>query len=340
MSPEQIAAAIELRQALHRAGGLDAADRFAAARGLSPAVRDLVLDWAVNGVRGVFERLGPGADGAVTALNLIDDLDYRVYGLAPAAGGGFFAGTLLPLAPDDSAWLTAGDETGYPRQDARQVARLAIDLATREPDLVFRNPEKVAQGWEHMRRDREEFLAFFGSDELVLPTGEAQGRLNAYYRRRRDSALAARGRHRVVNEAGETTFVLPEGFFEFDTVGIIYDELDGFVVVPEYGMLRALFADPSLAGDREHANVLRAYLREDTIPPLPLRRLAAAYPDGVDPVFRRVLGRRNFSWSANGPGLLRQRKPGYYQSEPTPGVAVLSDRLLALARGAAGAGRG
>ena len=40
---------------------------------------------------------------------------------------------------------------------------------------------------------------------------------------------------------------MPEGFFEFDTVGIIYDELDGFVVVPEYGMLRELFADPSLA---------------------------------------------------------------------------------------------
>ena len=178
-------------------------------------------------------------------------------------------------------------------------------MATREPDLVFRNQEKAEQGWMYMRRDREEFVAFFGTDELVLPILEAEGRLNAYYKVRRDSALAARGRHRAVSEAGETTFVMPEGFFEFDTVGIIYDELDGFVVVPEYGMLRALFADPSLAEDREHANVLRAYLREDTIPPLPLRRMAAAFPDNVDPVFRRVLGNRNFQWTSNGPGLLR-----------------------------------
>ena len=37
-----------------------------------------------------------------------------------------------------------------------------------------------------MRRDREEFLAFFGTDELVLPTLEAEGRLNAYYRVRRE----------------------------------------------------------------------------------------------------------------------------------------------------------
>src|ERR1700761_3937363 len=103
-------------------------------------------------------------------------------------------------------------------------------------------------------------------------------------------------------------------------------------------MLAAMFADPALAADPAHANVLRAYLREDSIPPLPLRRLAAAYPANVDPGVRRVLGTGSFSWSQNGSGLLRKRKPGYYAAEPLPGVAVLSDRVLALARGAVLAG--
>ncbi|HLH84959.1 MAG TPA: hypothetical protein VKV38_17020 [Trebonia sp.] len=334
MGPELIDRGVALRRALTQAGGLTAIGRLTAARaGLARADREMLLRWADDAVRGVFE-VRAAADGAVTMLNLVDDLSYRGYGLArPASPGSFVAGTLLPLTDDDEAWLASGAETFYPSTDSRQVARLAIDMATREPDLVFRNPEKVKQGWEHMRRDREEFLAFFGSDELVLPTVEAEGRLNAYYRRRRDAALAARGRHRAVSDTGETTFVMPEGFFEFDTVGIIYDELDGFVVVPEYGMLRALFANPELAGDREHANVLRAYLREDTIPPLPLRRMAAAFPAHADAVFRRVLGNRNFTWSQHGESLLRKRKPGYYQSEPLPGVAVLSDRVLELARG-------
>jgi hypothetical protein len=343
VGPELIERAIQLRQELGAAGGLAAAERFIGAqRGLSRADRDLVLDWAGNSVSGIFEVRAvarrDSAGEAVVALNLVDDLDYRVYGLALGAGhpaGGFFAGTLLPLAEDDSAWLAAGDEISYPQGDARQVARLAIDLATREPDLVFRNQEKATQGWGYMRRDREEFVTFFGGDELVLPTPEAEGRLNAYYRMRRDSALAARGRHRAVSDTGETTFVMPDGFFEFDTVGIIYDELDGFVVVPEYGMLRAMFADPSLAADPVHANVLRAYLREEAIPPLPLHRMAVAFPGNVDAVFRRVLGNRTFTWKQNGLGLLRKRKPGYYEAEPTPGVAVLSDRVLALARGAA-----
>jgi hypothetical protein len=345
VGPDQIGRAVELRQAIAQAGGLSAVERFIGTqRGLTRAERDLVLDWADNSVRGVFEvraaggrvteTPAPAGAGPVTVLNLVDDLDYRVYGLDPVpSAGGFFAGILLPLEQDDSAWLAAGGETAYPAGDARRVARLAIDLATREPDLVFRNQEKINQGWMYMRRDREEFVAFFGTDELVLPILEAEGRLNAYYKVRRDSALAARGRHRAVSESGDTTFVMPEGFFEFDTVGIIYDELDGFVVVPEYGMLRELFADPSLAADREHANVLRAYLREDTIPPLPLRRMAAAFPDHVDAVFQRVLGSRNFSWAQNGQGLLRKRKPGHYGAEPTPGVAVLSDRVMALSRG-------
>jgi hypothetical protein len=103
-------------------------------------------------------------------------------------------------------------------------------------------------------------------------------------------------------------------------------------------MLQAMFADPSLAADPVHANVLRAYLREDSIPPLPLRRMAAAFPGNVDAVFRRVLGNRAFTWSQNGVGLLKKRKPGYYDAEPTPCVAVLSDRVMALARGTAPAG--
>ena len=323
-----------LREALAQAGGVGAIDRFiAASRNLTRADREMLGGWADDPVRGVFE-VRSADDHAISALNLVDDLYYRVYGLArQPAQESFITGTLLPLTDDDEAWLASGAETFHPREDARGVARLAIEMATREPELVFRNPEKVSQGWEHMRRDREEFLAFFGSDELVLPTVEAEGRLNAYYRRRRDAALAARGRHRAVSETGETTFVMPEGFFEFDTVGIIYDDVDGFVVLPEYGMLRSLFAFPALAADREHADVLRAYLREDTIPPLPLRRLAAAYPDSVDVVFRRVLGNRSFAWRQHGDGLLRKRKPGYYEAEPLPSVAVLSDRVMELARG-------
>lgn len=327
-----------LRTALAEAGGPSAAGRLLAARRDLPAAdKELLTWWRDDAVRGVFEVRAVPGPGSLELLNLVDDLVYLAHGISlpePVTAAMFVSGTLLPLTGDDTAWLASGDEVAYPAADGRKVARLAIDAATQDPDLVFRNPDKATQGWEHMRKDREEFLSFFGADEMVFAVAEAEGRLNAYYTMRRDALLAARGRHRQVSDSGETTFVMPPGFYEFETVGILYDETDGFVVVPEYGALRELFADPSLAGDKSRAEVLRAYLREDAIPPLPLRRIAAAYPaEQVDAVYRRVLGNRNFTWKANGDALLRKRKPGYYADEPTPGVAVLSDRVLELARG-------
>ena len=55
-------------------------------------------------------------------------------------------------------------------------------------------------------------------------------------------------------------------------------------------MLRDLFGQPALAADKRYADVLRGYLRSESIAPLPLQRLAAAYPDTVDAVFREETG--------------------------------------------------
>ena len=58
--------------------------------------------------------------------------------------------------------------------DAIIIAQVALKVATRQPGLVFRNPEKVERGWQQMREDRAEFVEFFGGDEVVLPPGEAR----------------------------------------------------------------------------------------------------------------------------------------------------------------------
>jgi hypothetical protein len=81
------------------------------------------------------------------------------------------------------------------------------------------------------------------------------------------------------------------------------------------------------------ADVLRSYLRSESIAPLPLQRLAAAYPDTVDAVFRKILRRRDFTWAEHGEALMRRRKAWYYQREPRPGVSVIGARLAELARG-------
>jgi hypothetical protein len=322
-----------------RPDGKTVVDRFVASRpDLDAADREMLLGWR-DPVEGIFEIRGNDGD-AIILLNLLDDLEYRTYSNMGRAvfrrlpRGGFVYARLVPVRPMPGAWLVSGTMRSYPKSGAAQVARAALEAATKRPELVFRNPEKIEQGWKQMREDRAGFVEFFGGDELVLPPAEAEARLNAYYRDRQEAALARRpARRRPPNLPGldVPAFELPPGLADADTIGIIYDETDGLNFYPEYGMLRDLFGNPALAADRRYAEVLRGYLRSETIAPLPLQRLAAAHPDTVDAVFRKILRRRDFTWAEHGEALMRRRKAWYYRHEPRPGVSVIGERLLELA---------
>jgi hypothetical protein len=314
-------------------------DQFLASRpGLTAADREMLRGWR-DPVEGIFEIRGKDRD-AIVLLNLLDDLEYRTYSnMGPAVfrqlpKGGFVHARLVPIRPVPEAWLVSGSMSGYPKSGAAQIARVALELATKQPELVFRNPEKVEQGWKQMREDRAAFIEFFGGDELVLPPGEAEERLNAYYRHRQETALARnpkRRRPQNVPGVDVPAFELPAELADADTVGIIYDEIDGLNFYNEYGILRDLFADPALAADKRYSDVLRGYLGSETIGPLPFRRLAAAHPKTVDAVFRKILRKPNFTWAEHGEALLRRRKPWYYECGPRPGISVIGARLSELA---------
>ncbi|WBP87753.1 hypothetical protein [Kitasatospora cathayae] len=322
--------------------GSTVVDRFVAGRrDLTEADREMLLGWR-DPVEGIFEIRRKDGD-AVVLLNLIDDLEYRTYsnvGRAAFRGvskGGFLHTCLVPVHSADGAWLISGMMSHYPKSSATEIARAALQLATEHPSLVFHNPEKIEQGWHSMREDRAAFIEFCGSDELVLPPAEAEDRLNAYYRHRQEAAVAEhpdRARGRRLPGLAFPAFELPRGLAESDTVGVIYDEVDGLNFYPDYGMLRDLFTDPALPGRRHHQDLLRTYLREESIAPLPIRRLAAAHPETVDEVFRKLLRQPGFTWTEHGEELLRRRKRRYYEQEPRPGVSVIGERLSELARGA------
>ena len=313
-------------------------DQFLASRpDLTAADREMLRGWR-DPVEGIFEIRRKDPD-ALVLLNLIDDLGYRAYSnMGPAAfrplpRRGFVRARLVPIRPVSDAWLVSGSMSAYPKSDAVQIAKVALELATRLPELVYRNPERIERAWEQMREDRAAFVEFFGGDELVLPPAEAEERLNAYYRHQQQAALArwaARRRPRHLSGVDVPAFEFPPELADADTIGMIYDEIDGLNFYNEYGMLRELFAEPALAADKQYTDVLRGYLQAETIGPLPFHRLAAAHPDTADAVFRKVLRKPNFTWAEHGEALMRRRKPWYYEHEPHPGISVIGARLSEL----------
>ena len=322
---------------LHRLpDGKTVLDKFLASRrDLSAVDRAMLSGWR-DPVEGFFENLRMDGDAAIL-LNLLDDLEYRVYSnMGPAAmrqlpKGGFLLTKIVPVHPAmPGAWLVSGMMKSYRKSDGPAFAGVALRQAAERPQLVFRNPEKIKQGWEMMRAQRAAFIEFFGTDELVLPPAEARTQINAYYRHYQDSRAAKpRGRAKAAPDVDLFDLHLDEA--EADTLGIIFDETDGLNFYLDYGMLRELFADPDLASDKRYADVLREYLNSADVAPLPLHRVAAAHPDSVDAVYRKVLRKPSFTWADHGEALLRRRKPWYYEREPRPGVSVIGPRLAELA---------
>jgi hypothetical protein len=314
-------------------------DQFLASRpDLSPADRHMVRGWH-DPVEGFFEIRGKDRT-SIVLLNLLDDLEYRTYSnMGPApfrrlSKGGFLYARLVPVSPLPGAWLVSGYMSSFPKSGAAQIAQIAIELAARRPELVFRNPEKIERGWKQMREDRAAFIEFFGGDELVLPPAEAVERLDAYRQHRQQAALAARRERRKprhVPDIGVPAEEFPAELANAETIGLIYDETDGLSFYSDYGMLRELFADPALAADKRYADTLRGALGSDTVGPLPIRRLAAAYPQTTDAVFRKVLRKPSFTWADHGEALLRRRKAWYYEREPRPRFSVIGARLEELA---------
>jgi hypothetical protein len=303
---------------------------------LSTADREMLRGWR-DPVDGIFEICGKDGDSLIL-LNLIDDLEYRAYSnMGPAAfrplpKHGFVYARLVPIGSVPDAWLVSGSMRSYRKSDAAQVAQAALELATRLPELVRRNHRNVEEAWQQMRAERAAFVDFCGGDELVLPPAEAEERINAFYRQRQEAALDGRGGRRPPNIPGVDVpaFQLPPELADADTIGVIYDEIDGLNFYNEYGILQDLFADPALASDKRYADVLRGYLRAETIGPLPLRRLAAAHLQTVDVVFRKILRQPHFTWAEHGEALLRRWKPWYFEHEPRPNRTVIGARLSEL----------
>ena len=133
-------------------------NRFLASRpDLTAADRELLRGWR-DPVEGIFEIRSKDRD-SLLLLNLLDDLEYRMYSnISPAVfdplpEGGFVFARLVPIRPASDAWLSSGTMSVYAESAAPQLAEIALDLATKAPELVYRNPERLKQGWEQMRAD-------------------------------------------------------------------------------------------------------------------------------------------------------------------------------------------
>jgi hypothetical protein len=314
----------------HRlADGSTVVERFVAQRRppLEGAEREMVLGWR-DVVEGCFEVRGFDGD-AVEFHNLLDDVVYLVYSNVGRAAfsalrtGMFVIGRIVPLHPATEARLVSGNLAVYPKSTGKLVAKIAVEQLVGHPGLMRRNPALLRRAWEMQAEHRAEFIAQVGADLVILPPRAAEKTLREHYDRLRRKATK---KGPAPARLGE----FPDELLAADTVALIFDDVEGLSFFRDFGRLDDLFADPALARDRTYLNLLRSYLRDDSVSPLAIRRLVSRHPDGADRVFRALLNKPGFSWPRDGEKLLERHKKSFLSREPTPSVSLVGDRLAEL----------
>lgn len=318
-------------------------EQFVASRpDLPPAERAMLAGWA-NVVEGIFEVEHHDGDTTVM-LNLVDELTYRVRSnkgprvLEQFAPESILWARIVPLGND---WLLSGSLSSVPPEGRREMRRVAAQLANTSPAAVFRNPDKIALGWQLHHQLRKHFIEYFGTDLAVVPGPELADRMAGFWNHHAARISAAQSP--APGQAASPTnpdaldeqpppapqMSISPDLHHAETVGIIFDEVDGLWFLPEYQLVHDVFADPALISGRRR-EALSGYLKSPTIPPVVLRRLAEQNPDNASRVFARLLGKPRFTWQHDAEALLRRYKAELLDRTPLPGVTPLSDRQLAF----------
>ena len=184
-------------------------------------------------MEGLFEITGKDRD-AVLLFNFLDELTYRARSnLGRRAFKPLHKGMLLigRLVPADGDWLVSGHLSSYPSSARDQVLAIAAEQAMRNPEVVFRNPAKLAEARRMLAEHQAVFVGLFGSDLIVVPGNEVPGKVDAFYRRLRERADPGAEQ----DEAGQADFLddVPE-ILEAESVAIHFVEGEGLSFYPGY----------------------------------------------------------------------------------------------------------
>lgn len=151
-------------------------EHFVAARpDLATREQDMLLGWR-DVVEGIFE-IGRRDGDALVAVNLIDEMRYRLHSnMGPSTltrfpRGHFLITRIVPIGDD---WLLSGAQAVLPKAHRKEILRIAAEQAVQHPELIFRNPERLARAWELQRWEQERFIQFFGATWSSYPARSCQ----------------------------------------------------------------------------------------------------------------------------------------------------------------------
>jgi len=325
-------------------------DRFVASHGdlMSRDVREMILGWR-DVIDGIFEIKGKRPDGYYMK-NLVNEREYTVYSTASMEDapsfeiGDFMGARIVPVQdfhtfsgivakmPCDGSDKARGD-----------IYRIVIETQTLYPRKAFKdNEEKLKKSIELVRRDYDEFVGYFGSDELIGSGREMAQRHQDFLRYtvfdKKDPQTGLSSAEKYEREQGKAYQLprinYPGTLLKQSDVGMLFDPLEGVTFLEEWSLFVDIFRNPdvhisSWIKNRKVKDVIEGYLESDSISDIPFRKMAKRFPDNFARVIRYVLNWEEFSVDMID-DLMRYYKPETFDKLPAH-VAVLDSEIMKFA---------
>ncbi|MDH4220633.1 MAG: SEC-C metal-binding domain-containing protein, partial [Candidatus Aminicenantes bacterium] len=293
---------------------------------LSEKEKAIVLKWK-DPVVGLFQVKRTLPDGFV-AENLINEVDYTIKPTTIpqrlkelATPGVFFRAKIIPAS--DSEYIFSGVQEFLDISEKEILKRVA-QLQMKNPQFAFRdNEEKIRQGFELQKEDRDVFIEYFGSDEVLTEGRKLPAVADEFmnYRLSKREKPLPEG-----YKPPEMSF--PEGLLKSKDVGIVFDELSGQHYLVNYGLMVNIFQNPDESRIERYRKDILIYLEDQTISPHVLKRLFFRFSQNTEFVIRKILDRPEFDLEKDFDSLIDEFKPSFKGKRIYPYILPMSTKFV------------
>lgn len=291
-----------------------------------------ILDRWKESLVGIFE-VKSIEDDVIMLFNMLDEAVY----IATTNAGKQILSSFQPrnfiitrLVPLDDIYLLSGEQKVLPPEAKDQLVELATSMVKSNfPMALGHNKEKIQKGWESQQKRRKEFIAFFGNDLIVVHGYKVAKIVEDFISYCNETSLSKMPENeRVIYKNYELKSNIPEELTLQETVGIIFDEVEGLNFYPDFHKFIAPFKDPVLIADEECQEVIMGYLWSDTISTLPFKRMVELYPQNASKVFAKLLNHEGWNNNKDFDKLMQKYKGLFLKKKSKPGVVQVSQEML------------
>ncbi len=301
--------------------------------------KEMISLWK-NFVFSIF-KLKKEDDEFYTLLNMVNNHKYRVYKHSSnpkIETGDYFISRLIPFEKDyiftnilHKLNVSSNDEV------YNIVAQFELDYPHA---AFFENANKMELSYKIQAFEYEDFVDFFGSDEIIVEGHEIPKRLHEFYHYRyfqkkeknSGKTIAKIFREKYGSYPDLPLIELPESILSLSEVGIIYDKTEGLNFLPWYGVFKEIFRNKDFMEIPGYKKCVTEYLKSDTISTLPFKKVTNEFPQNAAEVFKDILSRKKFNFPDDFNKLMEKYKKPFLSKIIEPTVIPMPERTKALLR--------